>query len=349
MSLENLLFSFTGSFSMPENELTKLVKNNGGQVFRILSRKTDFLVTSQSEVDSKAVKVTSAKNYNVPIVSEKFIHDCIAAGKRLDHTKYLLNEQTQPDFFVFPSSDTTHTEEYEESIVTKKDKRASSPKKGRKEPISEPVVTFAKPAPKPFTPSPKYSTTTSSHSSFEPSSVSSSSFASSSSSLVSASSSFASHTQSLSAPAGGWEDALRQALPEEHWGLREEEDHYRQLFAQDRNHSSLNNPHVLLIDAFKNSQLFRFEREDDKEKAIPKVLTQFNRAEGKSGQASIVSKSEFLQIGTNSHKACWMGWIGRTFLWQVALSWPPWIQASSSTGLEILPSRDLTLTSSSTD
>ena len=40
--------------------------------------------------------------------------------------------------------------------------------------------------------------------------------------------------------------------------MKETEDHYRHLFATDRNNPELNDPHLMLVDVFENKQAFDF-------------------------------------------------------------------------------------------
>lgn len=51
-------------------------------------RNVNFLVSTKSELLIETAKVTKAKSYGIPIISETFIHECIKRRKLVDHTKY---------------------------------------------------------------------------------------------------------------------------------------------------------------------------------------------------------------------------------------------------------------------
>jgi hypothetical protein len=51
-----------------------------------------YLVATTSELEIKTNKVARALNFEIPIISEDWLHDCAKAGKKLDIKKYILKE-----------------------------------------------------------------------------------------------------------------------------------------------------------------------------------------------------------------------------------------------------------------
>lgn len=57
-------------------------------------------------------------------------------------------------------------------------------------------------------------------------------------------------------------------------GLKEEETELRRLFASDRNHPRLSDPHVFLVDAYQNRETFKYSPLDEQEKTFYNILNQ---------------------------------------------------------------------------
>ncbi len=66
--LEGQIFVVSGVFSMPRNELKKMIEDNGGKVSGSISSKTGYIVAGENMGPSKHAK---AESLNIPIISEE--------------------------------------------------------------------------------------------------------------------------------------------------------------------------------------------------------------------------------------------------------------------------------------
>jgi len=88
--LQGYSFVFTGTHSVVRKSLQELVEINGGVFVDTVSKAINYLVATSTEVEVGTNKVVKASKYNLPIVSEDFLHNCIKEGKIIDHTPYIL-------------------------------------------------------------------------------------------------------------------------------------------------------------------------------------------------------------------------------------------------------------------
>jgi len=87
-TLQGYSFVFTGTHSVVRKALQELVETNGGVFADTVSKAINYLIATQTEVEVGTNKVVKASKYNLPIVSEDFLHNCIKQGKVIDHTHY---------------------------------------------------------------------------------------------------------------------------------------------------------------------------------------------------------------------------------------------------------------------
>lgn len=51
-----------------------------------------------------------------------------------------------------------------------------------------------------------------------------------------------------------------------------EENKYRELYAQDRKNKILDDPHLMMINAHQNADIFQYVQETEKEQKIPRIF-----------------------------------------------------------------------------
>ena len=51
-----------------------------------------------------------------------------------------------------------------------------------------------------------------------------------------------------------------------------EENKYRELYAQDRKNKILDDPHLMMINAHQNADIFQFVQETEEEQKIPRIF-----------------------------------------------------------------------------
>jgi predicted DNA-binding WGR domain protein len=70
----------TGTLSKVRRNLANLIERNGGKVSSSVTDETSFLVASEDAYRHKTRKVAAAKEKDVPIVNEDYLHECIEKG-----------------------------------------------------------------------------------------------------------------------------------------------------------------------------------------------------------------------------------------------------------------------------
>jgi len=91
-----ILKGFNVSFGKVDNpeDLRALIKSHSGNVLEYVS-KTVSHVISGTDTDSilqSQPKIQAAAAKQVPVVSEKYIYDCIASGRLLNEHPYLVSD-----------------------------------------------------------------------------------------------------------------------------------------------------------------------------------------------------------------------------------------------------------------
>ncbi|KAJ1493392.1 hypothetical protein T484DRAFT_1768401, partial [Baffinella frigidus] len=122
--LEGAVISVTGNFDRQAASppiptpaaLGRAVRRAGGRIDALVHKNLTFLVADANSLQLNTQRVRKAAKFHVPIVSEKFILACIAAGKdllgvvsekfilaciaagkRIDHAPFLLKDTSAPD------------------------------------------------------------------------------------------------------------------------------------------------------------------------------------------------------------------------------------------------------------
>lgn len=77
--------------------------------------------------------------------------------------------------------------------------------------------------------------------------------------------------------------------------MKKQEDHYRELFAQDRHNSVLSDLYLNMVDVFRHRDSFKFQNDTDpKERSIPKILAQKRpNLAALDGQYSVVDQQQY--------------------------------------------------------
>jgi len=75
-----------------KNEWQKKIDAHGGEVINNVTKNVTHLVATKEEVEKKSSKINSANKNNIPIVSLKFLEDCIEKNKILPVDEYLLSK-----------------------------------------------------------------------------------------------------------------------------------------------------------------------------------------------------------------------------------------------------------------
>ncbi len=77
--------------------------------------------------------------------------------------------------------------------------------------------------------------------------------------------------------------------------MKKQEDHYRQLFAQDRHNSTLSDIYLNLVDVFNNRDTFKYATESAEDRTIPKILAQKRpNLASLAGQHSVVDEQQYV-------------------------------------------------------
>eukprot|EP01129_Flabellula_baltica_P012849 TRINITY_DN5867_c0_g1_i1.p1 TRINITY_DN5867_c0_g1~~TRINITY_DN5867_c0_g1_i1.p1 ORF type:complete len:1757 (+),score=367.23 TRINITY_DN5867_c0_g1_i1:16-5286(+) len=100
-------FSLVSS-SLPR-DLHRVIKDYGGKIDYLITKKTDFVVSTLEEVQKGSSKIRSAEKHSVLIVNADFVYDSIDNSVLLDPQDYLLQKQ---------KADTEVKFSYESDFVT---------------------------------------------------------------------------------------------------------------------------------------------------------------------------------------------------------------------------------------
>jgi len=76
--LEDITFCLTGTLSQTRDEYIKIINDNGGSVKITLTRDVDYLVTGDK---TGATKMTKARHYNIPCITENELRNMFGTVK----------------------------------------------------------------------------------------------------------------------------------------------------------------------------------------------------------------------------------------------------------------------------
>ncbi|KAH3760432.1 poly polymerase 2 ADP-ribosyltransferase 2 [Pelomyxa schiedti] len=96
-TLEGLTFCVSGDLTCPIAEFTRRISLNRGCYTPRMTKKVTHLVSSQADFDSNSAKVSKAKEWHIPIVTEQYVNQCIAQLKKLDVADFLLGSTHSPE------------------------------------------------------------------------------------------------------------------------------------------------------------------------------------------------------------------------------------------------------------
>jgi poly [ADP-ribose] polymerase len=107
MALAGLVIAAAGSLSTPTGQLSKLVKDNGGMFAHMITSSITHLITTEAEVQASSYKISKAGEHGAILVTEKWLHECIKAKKRVSETSYAISkaEKAEPSSYFTYDSD----------------------------------------------------------------------------------------------------------------------------------------------------------------------------------------------------------------------------------------------------
>lgn len=88
---EGMVVAVSGTFSVSQSEIKKLLESNGATIANSVTRKVTHLITTPHELSIETAKVVAARKNSLPILSEEFVHSSIKASARADESKFLLD------------------------------------------------------------------------------------------------------------------------------------------------------------------------------------------------------------------------------------------------------------------
>jgi NAD-dependent DNA ligase len=92
MSLKGSEFVISGKLSMKRSDFQELIESNGGKVNSSVTKKTNFLITDESDYQEGSTKINKAKDMGINIVNENFIHDSVKNKKMEDPSNYVFDK-----------------------------------------------------------------------------------------------------------------------------------------------------------------------------------------------------------------------------------------------------------------
>ncbi|KAL2609830.1 hypothetical protein R1flu_028403 [Riccia fluitans] len=88
--LGGLSVAIAGRLESTQTALRKIIDEAGGIYHSSIIAGTDCVLTREKEVERQQEKLELAQNLNIPVVTEKYLHECIEKGKRLPVDDYLV-------------------------------------------------------------------------------------------------------------------------------------------------------------------------------------------------------------------------------------------------------------------
>lgn len=75
---------------MDREGLSTLIKKHRGTVSPTVHKKVSFVICTPQATKEMTQRVRKAVKFGIPLVNEKFLHQCIKKGKMIDHTPYTV-------------------------------------------------------------------------------------------------------------------------------------------------------------------------------------------------------------------------------------------------------------------
>ncbi|KAF2070731.1 hypothetical protein CYY_007946 [Polysphondylium violaceum] len=88
-TLKDCVFSITGTFSVSQVDLKKKIKSLGGQVsLNCCSSDVTHILATEENFNDLTKPVKHAIRFNLPIVKEEFLNECVSQSKKVDVDQY---------------------------------------------------------------------------------------------------------------------------------------------------------------------------------------------------------------------------------------------------------------------
>ncbi|KAJ3049780.1 Poly [ADP-ribose] polymerase 1 [Rhizophlyctis rosea] len=85
-------FAFAGKLSATQAHYQTVVQNGGGEIAKTIGDGVTMVISTKAEVDKASSKIKQAEEWEIDVVDESYINDCIEQKKRFYHgdPKYIL-------------------------------------------------------------------------------------------------------------------------------------------------------------------------------------------------------------------------------------------------------------------
>jgi len=91
---EGMICVLSGTLSLPHVDLSSLITSNGGVVASDVTSQTTHLISTPLDIQKGSVKTTRAKQLNLPIIGESFIHASLKEQKREPEAVHIITADT---------------------------------------------------------------------------------------------------------------------------------------------------------------------------------------------------------------------------------------------------------------
>jgi len=125
------LISFTGKLSETQGELEKIVTSLGGKVSKTISPANTHLITTEAAVKKAGGKIDDAYQYDVPMMSEDWLHESSERGEFLNQKDYLIGGSEKAKNILTREFSDPAEEEKREAAAATSEKKVKLVMKGR--------------------------------------------------------------------------------------------------------------------------------------------------------------------------------------------------------------------------
>eukprot|EP01091_Cochliopodium_minus_P000844 TRINITY_DN1074_c0_g2_i1.p1 TRINITY_DN1074_c0_g2~~TRINITY_DN1074_c0_g2_i1.p1 ORF type:complete len:393 (-),score=120.26 TRINITY_DN1074_c0_g2_i1:31-1209(-) len=99
-----------------KKKVSKILKASESELTYLVTKKTDYMVTTKYIFQQNGAKISKALEYSIPIVKAEYIYDCEKEGKLLEAIPYLLSNATNFKLKVPKLDNMTKTKDGESDI-----------------------------------------------------------------------------------------------------------------------------------------------------------------------------------------------------------------------------------------
>ena len=89
------IFSLSGTFSMKQNKMAKLIKDNGGRIRASPDEHTNYVLVKNDGANLESKKWLTATQLKIPIIVEDFVHDSIDKKKMRNYKSYIAETDVE--------------------------------------------------------------------------------------------------------------------------------------------------------------------------------------------------------------------------------------------------------------